>query len=119
MGVSAATGIAGCLNTNETQSYGLIVVNYQSSSQEISVTITRNDTSKTLLNDTYTLGSEERISEEAVFDSAGAYTISANVAGGTSASTDFTVPEDDQLPASSYHIHLTAEGELNLFFPSP
>jgi hypothetical protein len=93
-------------------------VNYQDSSHEISVIVTRKDTGETLLDETYTLSGDDRTSEESVFQNPETYTVSAETATGITASTDFTVDED-QPPVDAFHIHLTAEGELNLFLPAP
>lgn len=118
VGVSAAAGIAGCIGQSGSQTYGLVVVNYRDSSQKISVTVTRKDTAETLLDEAYTLSSDGRTSEESVFQDPATYTVSAKTATGITANTDFTVHED-QPPVDSFHVHLTAEGELNLFLPVP
>lgn len=80
--------------------------------------VTRRETSETLLDETYTLGRSDRTSEESVFEDSATYTITAETATRTT-STDFTVREDDQPPVASFHVHLTPEGELNLFLPAP
>jgi hypothetical protein len=96
----------------------LLVVNYRNSSRKISVTVSRTDTSESLLEETYTLGSGDRASEPSVFEVPTTYSITAETTE-TTASTDFTVRENDQPPVDAFHVHLNADGELNLFLPAP
>ena len=98
--------------------YGLRVVNFRDSRHEIRVTVTRTDTAETVLDETYSLGSGDRVNEDSVFMDPITYTITAETETGTTASTDFDVG-DDHPPVESFHVHLTEDGEFNLVLPAP
>lgn len=82
------------------------------------MTVTRTDTAETVLDETYSLGGSDRVTEESVFEEPVTYTITAETAAGTSASTDFDVG-DDHPPVDAFHVHLTEDGEFNLVLPAP